>query len=221
MSDQIIKLEGPRLLPNVTYPFWGVNKPNYCGQTEFQLTCKNNQNLTLVLTNLSLQVISFDLENQTLTVVDESLFEGRCPSMSLNFTGANQFTIAPTVEKIDLFICPASQMVSPLSAFTCRKSNGEIVTYYAFKPSDSVTDCVKMGEYPVLSSLLDEFQRSRLKLKEALVKGFDLRFNIRDDQSCRGCSNSHGVCGSEPVSGSFQCLCYDKLIRLMYQEECE
>ncbi|VYS50241.1 unnamed protein product [Arabidopsis thaliana] len=139
--------------------------------------------------------------------------------MSLNFTGANQFTIAPTVEKIDLFICPASQMVSPLSAFTCRKSNGEIVTYYAFKPSDSVTDCVKMGEYPVLSSLLDEFQRSRLKLKEALVKGFDLRFNIRDDQSCRGCSNSHGVCGSEPVSGSFQCLCYDKLHNFSCSDE--
>ncbi|CAE5963211.1 unnamed protein product [Arabidopsis arenosa] len=202
--------QGPTLLPNVTYPFWGVNKPNYCGQTEFQLSCKNNKNLTLVLTNLSLQVISFDLENQTLTVADESLSEGRCSSISLNFTETNQFTIAPTVGKIDLFICPAPQMVNPLSSFTCRKSNGEIVTYYAFKPSDSFRDCVKLGEGPVLRSVLDDFLRSILTLEEAVVKGFDLRYNIRDDKSCRGCLVSGGVCGSELVSGNFRCLCSEK-----------
>lgn len=211
--------QGPGILRNVTYPFWGVNKPNYCGQTEFQLSCKNDLNLILDLKTFSFLVLSFDLENQTLTVANESLFEGRCPSISLNFTGTNQFTIAPTSKKIDLFICPAPEMVNPLSSFTCRKSNGDMVTYYTFKTSDSVTECVKLGEVPVFSSVLDDFQRSRLTLEEALVKGFDLRYNIRDDRSCRGCSRSGGVCGSELVSGSFRCLCTDKPHNFTCNEE--
>ncbi|KAG7589169.1 Protein kinase-like domain superfamily [Arabidopsis suecica] len=178
---------GLGILRNGTYPFWGVNKPNYCGQTEFQLSCKNDLNLILDLKTFSFLVLSFDLENQTLTVANESLFEGRCPSISLNFTETNQFTIAPTSKKIDLFICPVPEMTS-----------------------HSVPECVKLGEVPVLSSVLDDFQRSRLTLEEALVKGFDLRYNIRYDRSCRGCSHSGGVCGSELVSGSFRCLCTDK-----------
>lgn len=52
-------------------------------------------------------------------------------------------------------------------------------------------------------------QYSLSNLTIALEKGFELRFNI-DDQVCRGCSNSSGICGSESESGNFRCLCSDK-----------
>lgn len=213
---------GPTLLPNVSYPFWGVNKPNYCGQTEFQLSCKNNQNLTLDLENLSFRVISFDLEIQTITVAEESLFEGGCPDQTLNFTWSNQFTLTPTVDIIDLFTCQASQMVDSLSSFTCRRTNGDMVTYHAFTtPQTAARGCLKFAEVPLLRSVKDDLMRSRLTLGEALVKGFDLRYNIRDDKSCRDCSISGGVCGSKLVSNSFQCLCSDRPYNSTCHEEGE
>ncbi|ESQ37626.1 hypothetical protein EUTSA_v10002354mg [Eutrema salsugineum] len=201
---------GPTLLPNISYPFWGVNKPSYCGQREFQLSCNNHQNLTLDLANFSLRVISFDLENQTLTVADESLLEGGCPYLSLNFSGSNQYTLAPTIEKIDLFTCSASPEVESVSSFTCGTSNRNIVTFHAFKSSNTIRACVKSGEVPLLSSVKVDFQQSRLTLEEALKKGFDLRYNIRKSDSCNLCLSSGGICGSESVSRSFHCLCSDR-----------
>lgn len=203
---------GPSVFPDIiTYPFWGDNigKPEFCGSKGFELTCKDDHNLSIEIKNLSFHVSSANLDNKTITVVDESLFEGRCPKM-LNFTGDDRFTLNPTTETIDLFNCSSGNPSRALSNITCGESIAKTATYHYFGSSSYTHDCSKVGELPISASAknaLLQYPDSNLTI--ALEEGFELRFNI-NDQVCRGCSNSSGICGSESESGNFRCLCSDK-----------
>lgn len=204
---------GPSVFPDIiTYPFWGdnIDKPKFCGHKDFELTCKDDQNLSIEINNLSFHVSSANLDNKTITVVDESLFEGRCPKM-LNFTGDDRFTLNPTTETIDLFNCSSGDPSRAVSNITCGESNiAGPVTYHYFGSSSYAHSCSRVGKIPISTSAKNTLlQYSVSNLTIALEKGFELRFNI-DDQVCRGCSNSSGICGSESESGNFRCLCSDK-----------
>uniref|UniRef100_A0A1J3D113 non-specific serine/threonine protein kinase n=2 Tax=Noccaea caerulescens TaxID=107243 RepID=A0A1J3D113_NOCCA len=201
---------GPSVFPNITYPFWGNNigKPNFCGQTEYELSCKENQNLTLEIKNLTLRVVSANLSDKTITVADESLLEGVCPKI-WKFNGDNWFGLSPKTQKIDLFDCPLS---SSLPTISCQESNGSRRIYHVFRSSDPPRSCSKVGEIPMLESAknaLLQSNDSNQALKIALEKGFELRYSIQDN-ICRDCTDSSGICGSESGSGNFRCLCADK-----------
>ncbi|KAF8085491.1 hypothetical protein N665_0665s0002 [Sinapis alba] len=196
---------------NTTYPFWGtdIGKPVYCGQTPFELSCNDYyQTLTLQIANLTFRVVSTELENNTITVADESLFEGGgCPK-SLEFSGNDQFTLSPNTEKMDLHTCsdPYDQLIS-MPNITCRASDGVMRTYRFLLPNVSDYGCLKVGEVPVFESAKKALRESNKTLEEALKGGFELRYFI-DDRVCKVCSNSSGICGS--VSGNFRCLCSDR-----------
>ncbi|CAN8312473.1 unnamed protein product [Cochlearia groenlandica] len=201
------------LFPNITYPFWGnnINKPNFCGQTNFELSCQNNQTLTIQIENRTLRIVSANLTNQTIIVADDSLSlsENRCPNI-FNFNGDERFTLNPTTETIDLYNCSDYGTPRSLSDFTCRgRQEGNIVTYYVFSPNVSVPGCFKSGEVPMLRSVKEAIHNSSLNLGAALEKGFELRYTTQD-KLCRDCSRSGGICGSESGSGNFRCLCTDK-----------
>ncbi|VVA91763.1 unnamed protein product [Arabis nemorensis] len=204
---------GSEVFPNnTTYPFWGneLGKPNFCGQKEFELSCKDNQILTLEIRNLKLRVVSVKPDDKSITVADESLREGRCPQI-MNFNGDDQFTKTPTTETIDLFQCNGThQPISVSSRITCQHSNESwSTTYLVFGSSIPPRNCFKVGEIPMLRSAKDDLLHSNETLKMALRKGFELRYTI-EDKICLDCSSSSGICGSESESGNFRCLCQDK-----------
>ncbi|KAG5409595.1 hypothetical protein IGI04_005914 [Brassica rapa subsp. trilocularis] len=201
------------LFPNITYPFWGnsIGKPNFCGQTEFELSCKENQNLTLEIENFTLRVVSANLDNKIITVADESFLHDGCPQI-FNFTGAMQFTLNHNTETIFLFNCPSNNPVTTSSTITCQLSNSNLITYHAFGSTNPPQNCTMVGEIPMLASaknLLQQSNASDQSLKMALEKGFDLRYDSEDDV-CQACTKSKGICGSEVRSGNFMCLCADK-----------
>ncbi|RID57958.1 hypothetical protein BRARA_F01293 [Brassica rapa] len=203
---------GSSVFPNnITYPFWGseIGKPKFCGHKGFELTCKDDQNLSIEIKNLSFRVVSANLGDKIITVADESVFEGRCPKM-LNFKGDGPFTLSPDTETIDLFKCSPYGTVGALSEITCHESNTGLSTYHFFGASNYTHNCSKAGEIPMLASaknvLLQDYDSN---LTIALEEGFELRYNI-DDNVCQGCSSSAGICGSESESGDFRCLCADR-----------
>ncbi|CAN7098811.1 unnamed protein product [Brassica rapa subsp. narinosa] len=206
---------GSSVFPNnITYPFWGheIGKPKFCGHKGFELTCKDEQNLSIEMKNLSFHVISANLDDKTITVVDESFFQGLCPKM-FNFTGDDSFSLSHNTETIDLFDCSSGDSGQALSEITCHESYTEMVTYHFLGSSNYTHNCSKVGGIPMLASAKNVLKQSNDSNEEALNlalgKGFELRFTI-DDQVCRGCSNSSGICGSESESGNFRCLCSDK-----------
>ncbi|KAL0699653.1 hypothetical protein Bca4012_055775 [Brassica carinata] len=204
----------PSVFPkNITYPFWGntIGKPNFCGQTGFELSCKKNQTLTLEIEYITFRVISVNFDNKTITVADESLFEDGCLHI-FNFTGAKQFTLNHNTELVDIFSCADNKSTGSLSTVSCQLSKENPITYHVFGSAHPPQNCTKVGEIPMLESAKIELRQangSDQALKIALKKGFELRYD-KEDKTCRGCIYTRGICGSESGSGNFRCLCTDK-----------
>ncbi|CAA0217857.1 unnamed protein product [Arabidopsis thaliana] len=197
---------GHRVFESTTYPFWGgFNKPKFCGHSSFKLSCEGDQNLTLAIGNITLRVVSANLEDHKISVADDSLLDGGCLNI-WNFNGKNQFTLDSNTEMIDVFVNCSG--VAPLQ-ISCEESYEDPVTYHVLRSSDSDEGCMKYAEIPMLRSAKDELQRSELTFVEALRKGFDLRY-IMEDKACRRCIDSGGICGSALDSESFRCLCADR-----------
>ncbi|KAJ4889452.1 putative serine/threonine-protein kinase [Raphanus sativus] len=203
----------PSVFPNITYPFWGNNigKPNFCGQKGFELSCKENQTLTLELESFTFRIKSVSLGDKTITVADESLFQDGCPHI-FNFTGAKQFTLNHNTELVDLFNCADNNSAESLSAVSCQLSKDNPITYHVFGSAHPPRNCTKVGEIPMLESAKNELRQangSDQALKMALIKGFELRYD-KEDKTCEHCFTSTGICGSDSRSGDFMCLCTDK-----------
>ncbi|KAL0704491.1 hypothetical protein Bca4012_070916 [Brassica carinata] len=196
---------------NITYPFWGdeIGKPKFCGRKGFRLACKDDQNLSIEIKNLTFRIVSANLDDKIITVADESWFEGRCPKM-LDFKGDDQFSLSPNTETIDLFDCSSGDSAQALSTITCRESNTGLSTYHFFGSSNYYAhNCRNVGEIPMLASAKNALlQYSVSNLTLALKEGFELRYTI-DDRFCESCFSSKGICGSESESGDFRCLCSD------------
>lgn len=211
---------GLSVFPNITYPFWGNNigRPSFCGKTGFELSCKENQTLTLEIKTVTLRVVSVNLDSTIITVADESLFDGGCPKI-LNFAGDDQFIINANTKTIDLFECPRG-LDERSTMISCEESNGSLKTYNCFGSTNRTHNCSKIGEIPMLISAenaLHQSNASNQTLKMALKKGFELRYTI-DAESCRDCAQSTGICGSEVRSGNFRCLCTDKPYKFSCQD---
>ncbi|KAF8112824.1 hypothetical protein N665_0060s0007 [Sinapis alba] len=212
---------GPPVFPNITYPFWGssIGKPSFCGQKPFELSCNENQNLTLEIENFTFRVVSANLENETITVADESLFDDGCPQF-FNFTAAKQFRLNHNTETIVLFNCAGNNQPTSSLTLSCQLRKANPITYHVFRSSNPPQSCTKVGEIPINTSAKNVLRQSNdsdqalnmasdQALKMALEKGFELRYN-KEDKICRDCTSSGGICGSESGSGKFRCLCADK-----------
>uniref|UniRef100_A0A0D3CYJ1 Protein kinase domain-containing protein n=1 Tax=Brassica oleracea var. oleracea TaxID=109376 RepID=A0A0D3CYJ1_BRAOL len=173
---------GPMLLPNVTCPFWGVDKtqilrPNRVSTLLQEWSILNFRDLT----------VNFTGSGQfTLDPLGETIDLFTCPAIPL--------------------------VAAEPSPFTCEGSNKSSVTYFTFLPSDTFgnDECIHVGAVPVPGSVYRDFVQGRVKLQDVLENGFSLSYTIGSSESCQQCLSSGGICGSMSGSESFRCLCRDR-----------
>ncbi|CAL5372496.1 unnamed protein product [Camellia sinensis] len=72
-------------IPNIGYPFWGGNRPEYCGHQSFSLNCQGDAPLITVQT-IPYRVLTIDDSRQTLKVIREELWQNSCPTELINAT---------------------------------------------------------------------------------------------------------------------------------------
>jgi len=126
-----------RRLNNITYPFWGDSRPEFCGQHGYNLSCHNNEYPVLRFEALEFRVLNISTANRTFTIARSDLWVGPCPptpkfqNTTFNYS---LFDYASTVQNITLlYDCPPQ--VSILAApnrFNCSQSgvcDGKINTY--------------------------------------------------------------------------------------------
>jgi hypothetical protein len=94
---------------NVSFPFWGNNRPNFCGKNEFKLTCMNNsQNTSMQIGSQNFNVLNINQNASTMKIVRTNLVNDICSS---NFTNTSlngsPFTLLPNVKNLTIFYdCP-------------------------------------------------------------------------------------------------------------------
>ncbi|XP_062158438.1 LEAF RUST 10 DISEASE-RESISTANCE LOCUS RECEPTOR-LIKE PROTEIN KINASE-like 1.2 isoform X1 [Alnus glutinosa] len=220
-------------LNNITYPFWGDNRPEYCGQHGYNLSCRNNDYPVLRIEELEFRVLNINKSTRTFTIARLDLLDGPCPppphappvfqSTTLNHT---LFDYASTVQNITLLYgCPLQETIPPApNRFNCvGDSDGKINAYvidelYPFGIHDLqqlVEKCNHSIKVPILrtssTDLLEDPQGEAPEevLQQAMDQGFEVEYSDAYlASSCKACEASDGVCGSNATQ-QFVCYCSD------------
>ncbi|KAK3425888.1 hypothetical protein EUGRSUZ_F02102 [Eucalyptus grandis] len=218
-------------LQNVSYPFWGLNRPSYCGLPEFELTCQDNTVL-INISNEDYRVLRIDGTSQ-MTVARNDYWETFCPAKFKNttqeITNPFSYTTDTVASNLTLYYgCQATTITLATimtSQFTCIYSGNIVTGYFLTKNVSDVVSSSSVNFSAIVSYFEDcntsvvlaanqsaiqeiESSPSNTTLVSAIDEGFGLTWTV--DTKCSGCLASGGQCGRDNSTGNFVCYCPDK-----------
>ncbi|KAJ4707068.1 Receptor-like kinase [Melia azedarach] len=216
-------------LQSIGYPFWGGNRPEYCGYPGFELDCEGEV-AEITISNITYRIPKIDNQSRKITVARDDYWDDNCPSKfvntSLNFSLGDY---APDTKNLTLYYsCPSSVMYDVSWAqlpnqFKCSSDESNTKNYY-FSPdlksfNNSFTDafqaylgsCENSAIIPVWQSTLVSIVNNlnSVNLTRSLQEGFGLEW-FANNSLCEECERSNGQCGYATRTGQFTCYCSDK-----------
>ncbi|XP_057949884.1 LEAF RUST 10 DISEASE-RESISTANCE LOCUS RECEPTOR-LIKE PROTEIN KINASE-like 2.1 [Malania oleifera] len=209
-------------IPSIAYPFWGGNRPEYCGHPRFELACDGDLPEIKIATQYY-RVLNIDNTTHTLTVARSDYWNNYCPASlantSLDFAIVNY---APYNQNLTLYYGCNSALPSEVSVFSnastqfsCAINNRNLTGYLQlFDPGATtssilkyLSDCDYSVLVPVLQSAAEKLETSLTPLTSlvsALRGGFGVQWDA-NNRGCDECEASGGACGYD--SGDFACYC--------------
>ncbi|KAK2631243.1 hypothetical protein EUGRSUZ_L03194, partial [Eucalyptus grandis] len=217
------------ILQNASYPFWGSNRPSYCGLPNFELTCQDNTTPLLNISNQIFRVLQFNDSLKTMTVARNDYWGTICPASYTNTTQAVTSSFGYTSDTVAgnltlYYGCEASPTTTASaivnSQFNCT-TNG-VTGYFITKKVSDITNidptilatyfggCTTSVVLPANQSAIQEIELNptNATVVSAIDKGFGLQWTV--DNQCTLCLASGGQCGQDTSSGNFVCYCRDK-----------
>lgn len=204
------------------YPFWGLDRPAYCGHPGFQLICQSNVTL-LNYESVNYRVLDTDTSTQTIIIARNDLQTTFCPQTLYNtsynstlFKGDNF-----NQQNVSLYYdCGATIPGMGLGInyrFTCTENGNQSDSYFyrtdliASNVAGFFVQCENYINVPVNQSSANRLGLTGVAttddLRSALTAGFQLEWTANNDE-CRRCIQSNGQCGSNSTSpDSFACYC--------------
>ncbi|CAK9155919.1 unnamed protein product [Ilex paraguariensis] len=201
-------------IQNVSYPFWGANRPPFCGVPGFQLTCNNNNYTTIDINNQNFRLLSINSSTHLVTIAPTDLWDDIClDNFNYSILDDTLFSYGPDVRNLNVFYdCRGRSLnISVRNRFTCMMRGSERVGFYADESFSSVQlpefqPCERTMTVPVLRRAIQRFTPNEtIELLELLNEGFDVEYRIED--FCSACQTSGGLCWSGTNSTQPSCLC--------------
>lgn len=206
----------------IVYPFWGGNRPSYCGLEGFELTCKNDDFTTIDIDSLTFRVLSINQSGHEIKIARSDIQDDTniCPPV-ITSTNLSKtiFGYNPGTEIIYLYYdCPFELNIdfpdsSVWGNFTCTKNGAENYGFYAgelFKVDElrKFEACRTEMVAAVMREAFREYRENvSMSMLELLKEGFLMNYII-DEIACSACASSGGLCGSDfENSRRFQCIC--------------
>ncbi|CAI8583847.1 unnamed protein product [Vicia faba] len=198
---------------NIYYPFWGQNRPSYCGinNDEFHLKCDtNHHNTSIQIASQNFQVLIINQFVYTMTMFRKGLVYDNCSSALTNTSlNPSDFHYMSNVKNITiLYNCPNDIKLpngTKMNSFSCKEDSSKRAFYVDSETAEEVK-CegvrieVQVTKEVKLGGGIDE-------LNKALSGGFGVEY-VADTQNCLKCILSNGSCGGNDMS-QFSCYCLD------------
>ncbi|KAF6171583.1 hypothetical protein GIB67_018107 [Kingdonia uniflora] len=208
-----------------SYPFWGGERPFYCGENVFELGCRNSHT-EIKMYDATYIVLNISKADQIMTIVrsdvrDIGLGSSQCPSAFLNdslatsykhdYVPQDTFAYGSGTRELTLFYgCPFVVLYNS-GGFRCEDQvNSTRINLYLQAESGpreenlNTSKCQGSILIPVRPS---SAHRSSIDI---LADGFDVKYYDRYYSLCVNCTESGGSCGaSENRDNSFHCYCHD------------
>ncbi|GLU10772.1 hypothetical protein SLE2022_275570 [Rubroshorea leprosula] len=209
-------------IDNIGYPFWGSDRPEYCGFPGFELNCSGTD-LQITISLATYRVLQINNESRVLIVARADYEDDLCPNLLINTTlTPDLFEYSSSTENITVYYdCPtvSNQTVGISNRFNCSM-NGTSFSYYylingVWDPietaiSSSLDRCNNRVVLAVNESEIWSLDTtSPSSVVKALSKGFGLKWNANDNL-CDQCTKSGGMCGYNAYSNKFSCYCRDQ-----------
>ena len=182
-------------LNNISFPFWGDNRPNSCGYPGLKLNCQGSV-ATIKIMNVTYQVLGVNPKAQILKITREDFSAGICSPEFVNSTldptlldfgiGLQNLTI--------VYGCGFSLLIpSPgLGQFNCQENGFAHIKWGAYGPEECKVSVVV--PVPVQFDPWTGIGIDQSKLEEAIGEGFDVKWKV-DSAACLNCTVNKGVCG--------------------------
>ncbi|KAI3735854.1 hypothetical protein L6452_15375 [Arctium lappa] len=214
----------------IRYPFWGHDRPSYCGLPEFHLTCRDDDGLTTIrIIGITFRVLSINQNFSMITIARDNLQEEPDPcllesvdSMIVNRFDDTVFSYAPSrILFLGIYIeCVVDMRSAPIpdrNKLDCLGDGTKIISFFreelVYFSQDS---CKRNITAPVLKKAFQEFkQNETMSLGEVLKQGFPIAYKVDDGGICSRCESSGGTCWSNFTSSVPSCLCPDGMPRLV------
>ncbi|KAB2057545.1 hypothetical protein ES319_A11G176100v1 [Gossypium barbadense] len=198
---------------NISYPFWGLNRLSYCGQPGFELRCENDV-AEIMMNENTLRVLDIDPERQILKVAREDYWNGYCPTKFINTSiNYDHFNYGSNLRNLNLFYGCNLPTTPTFTVFTNCSINNTL-TDMSYATRNMLVDtrystCRGIVVVPVYEAAAKDLEVNPMTIQAALRGGFELQWKADNDE-CRRCRDSDGVCGYNQISNSFTCFCSDK-----------
>ncbi|XP_021909071.1 LEAF RUST 10 DISEASE-RESISTANCE LOCUS RECEPTOR-LIKE PROTEIN KINASE-like 1.2 isoform X2 [Carica papaya] len=203
------------IFANLSYPFWGGDRPQYCGFEGYNLTCVENKHPVLQIYQQRFHLIHLNQRPSRITIAPVDMEEETCPETPILDTRLFIYTSANT--NISLFYsCNTRNVRYPLSTtFRCISDGKEVNGLYAEDESSEgnmeILKQCKEVKVPVLTNVMDQLNGNRsIAVNEIIHQGFEVQY-LAYDKFCNECKTSGGKCGSSLTSPQeFVCFCPDR-----------
>ncbi|KAK2647936.1 hypothetical protein Ddye_015425 [Dipteronia dyeriana] len=200
---------------NISYPFWGGDRPQYCGREGFEIKCQNNEYHSIEFENQKFRVLSMSESHPTMTIARDDLWNNCCPRKETQDTAMLDpylFKYSLNVRILSFFHCQEIYPQYP-DHFNCSAEGEDITGFYNVSVPDlppPIPNTCQVGiKVPVLLSALDDLNRTK-NLGDALNKGFEVEYLLGSTPPCSSCNSAGGICGSnQSALGQFLCYCRD------------
>uniref|UniRef100_A0A5B7BVW8 non-specific serine/threonine protein kinase n=1 Tax=Davidia involucrata TaxID=16924 RepID=A0A5B7BVW8_DAVIN len=188
-------------MQGLRYPFWGGDRPTYCGRQEFQLYCQDHHYPIVEFDSQKFRVLRINQSIHTMTIARDDLWNDTCPEKFYSTAlDSSLFKYAETVTKLNIFYGCTSQVMATVqvqSNITCPINGSGSGVFFADQIiSDSVVKgCNISILVPLLRKAYNGLWDGKLTLQQALNQGFDVEY-VADLVNCLACESSGGICGS-------------------------
>ncbi|XP_027351476.1 LEAF RUST 10 DISEASE-RESISTANCE LOCUS RECEPTOR-LIKE PROTEIN KINASE-like 2.5 [Abrus precatorius] len=186
---------------NIGFPFWGDNRPSWCGHPSLHLICmKNISYITIHNVNYQVLVANPIEHTMKITRVDYLQLQGICPSKLFNTSLDTELFVYGSEDKhLTLFYgcTPSNAGLLP-----CNLNGAIDYVYPQFGFSPPPMFCKASVVVPVSPSLVDI--RDFTNIQKAIRDGFMVKW-IAGIEECEKCVKSDGICGYDSKSNQPTC----------------
>ncbi|XP_010252909.1 PREDICTED: LEAF RUST 10 DISEASE-RESISTANCE LOCUS RECEPTOR-LIKE PROTEIN KINASE-like 2.7 [Nelumbo nucifera] len=211
-------------IQNIRYPFWGDERPDYCGLPGFKLHCDADHHLTttIEINSVTYKVSSMDYKNQNLKVAQADLLDSICQKKqkSINTTSLILPPSSPSSERyMALFYgCSPSPSSGVMDGATkvsvsCPSNGDPAEVYYvlddSFAYENLASKCQEGNSVivPIPSIAKAEIEKNSSRFGEIISQDVDLRWSSSIDVGCSGCLSYKGQCGWNWELNTSTCFC--------------
>ncbi|KAL6213841.1 hypothetical protein ACLB2K_013280 [Fragaria x ananassa] len=210
---------------NISYPFWGSDRPEHCGKSGFEVTCNDTVPM-ITVKKINFRIL--DMSNSTttptptVTVARADYWNTLCPpsyiDTDLNFS---LFEYASGPQNVSFYYGCNAAGISALSflgfnssSITHDCSSTVTVSFLTEKQSAKLPDpstlgsCVAVVLVPVSAAAAEALDKNETStIQSAVDGGFEL--NVQDNNTvlCNNCVASGGFCGQNTTNAEFICYC--------------